>query len=109
MLPYGFVNFVRSVHMEILVKSIHVRDLVSHGFKPQTFHYFFNTFLTFKWTLNGFSQFNMGQSLRRDKKSKNIFLPPITAVQGGVQLILTVPYRGGEGGSKIQKIALRNL
>ena len=29
--------------------------------------------------------------------------------EGGVQPILTVPYRGGEGGSKIRKIALRNL
>ena len=29
--------------------------------------------------------------------------------QGGLQPILTVPYRGGEGGSKIRKIALRNL
>ena len=29
--------------------------------------------------------------------------------QGGFQPILTVPYKGGEGGSKIQKIALRNL
>jgi len=28
---------------------------------------------------------------------------------GRVQSIITVPYRGGEGGSNIQKIALRNL
>ena len=29
--------------------------------------------------------------------------------QGGILPILTLPYRGGGGGSKIQKIALRNL
>ena len=34
---------------------------------------------------------------------------PYVIIKGGIQPILTLPYRGGEGGSKIQKNALRNL
>ena len=47
--------------------------------------------------------------LKHDKGRGGVDGETLRNYQGGVQPILTVPYRGGEGGSKIGKNALRNL